>query len=688
MEVISSPICTPHLVKSPSPGLQTNYENSSNGAVMHPEKSSFSDTSTTDSSMTPRSYHHEHELTDMSTQVWEFVESQCFNSDGDIHQQNITFWLRTLLQQNSDLVEVVAKLEKESKERVQLLESKLNKTASSAFDLNGGLVELQKRLKDEIDDKLLLEEAIAELEVKLKESVEDNKASEMLVDALTDKNKELEQINDKLQENMSVVEEDNQNLKDYTENLRSDIDSLLKLSSRARDSGIWDPHDLNFCEVTFEQVFGSMERPITPHKTAVVRKISKESSHNSEPFYDSRSSLRSELSDLQKKGDSHHEEDISLRSDASNNKIRELRQQVLKLQKKGSEYVKEVVMKDKLIAELQTQITELNNEMDELKNENNANLSVIQRLKDNLHETKTMLSVLEEDSSESNYDRKVSSTASLPEIPAYQAYSSKFARSLTRKTSQSTLVQQLTDQLDIARREQRHLEQQVRELVTQVEINNTEKLQVESQLMNIRTELQELGVEHDNLKDDFRTLVRNCDERRKSPMKSIMSEETISMSKTKILHEAQKGQEALLATEERLEAAIFQLQERENEMENVARHLETINHQIFERDIELDQLRNQCETFQEELSNNINENASLKESISQQKLTIRSLQEAVEGRRKSETAPKHSPSRSGIPLPVRLIYKDSSDFSGDEGSGSQSQTPGSFIMSSSDSFEI
>ena len=685
MEVISSPICTPHLVKSPSPGLQTSYENSANGEAMRSDK--FSDTSTT-GSMTPSSYHQEQELTDMSTQVWEFVESQCFNSEGDIHQQNITFWLRTLLQQNSDLVEVVAKLEKESKERVQLLESKLNKTANSAADLNGGLVEIQKRLKDETDDKLILEGAIAELEEKLKESVEDNKASEMLVDALTDKNKELEEIHEKLQESVSVLEEDNQNLKDYTENLRSDIDSLLKLSSRARDSGIWDPHDLNFCEVTFEQVFGSMERPVTPHKTPVVRKVSKESSHNSSQFYDSRSSLRSELSDLQKKGQTHHEEDISLRSDASSTKIRELRQQVLKLQKKGSEHVKEVVMKDKLIAELQSQITELNNEMDEMKNENNANLSVITRLKDNLHETKTMLSVLEEDSSECNYDRRVSSTASLPEIPAYQGYSSKFARSLTRKTSQSSLVQQLTDQLDIARREQRHLEQQVRELLTQAEINNTEKLQVESQLMTVRTELQELGVEHDNLKDDFRTLVRKCDERRKSPMKSIMSEETVSMSKTKILHEAQKGQEALIATEERLEAAIFQLQERETEMENVARHLETINHQIFERDLELDQLRLQCERFQKELTENIQENSSLKESIREQKMTIKSLQDAVEGRRKSESAPKHSSPRSGIPLPVRVIYKDSSDFSGDEGSRSHSNTPGSFIMSSSDSFEI
>merc|ERR1719483_1240146 len=105
--------------------------------------------------MTPRSCNHDQELTDMSTQVWEFVESQCFNSDGDIHQQNITFWLRTLLQQNSDLVEVVAKLEKESNERVVLLESKLNKTVSCSLDLDGGLVEIHKKLKEEADDKIL-----------------------------------------------------------------------------------------------------------------------------------------------------------------------------------------------------------------------------------------------------------------------------------------------------------------------------------------------------------------------------------------------------------------------------------------------------------------------------------------------------------------------------------------------------
>lgn len=53
--------------------------------------------------------------------------------------------------------------------------------------------------------------------------------------------------------------------------------------------------------------------------------------------------------------------------------------------------MKEGVERNRLVAELQAQITELNSEMDELKEENNANLSVINRLKDNLQETNIRL---------------------------------------------------------------------------------------------------------------------------------------------------------------------------------------------------------------------------------------------------------------------------------------------------------
>ena len=339
-------------------------------------------------------------------------------------------------------------------------------------------------------------------------------------------------------------------------------------------------------------------------RTPVVKKISREEEEEREEereeVYDSRSSLRSELSDLQRRPATNLSqcEDVSLRSEASNTKIRELRQQVLKLQQRGSENVKEVVMKDKLIAELQTQITFLNNERDDLKNENNANLSVIQRLKDNLNDTKTRLSVLEEDGEGSNYERKVSSSASLPEIPAFQQtfYTSKFARSLTRQSNQSSLVQQLSDQLDIARKEKQQLEEQLRDVLAQMEISNSERLSLQDQLGRLRAELEDLVAEHDNLKDDFRTLVRKYEvekERKKSAGKSGVADDPtlpqpcVVLSKTKMLHEAHRGQEVLLATEEKLEAAIVQLQQREREMGSVAHHLESINQQLFDRDIEL-----------------------------------------------------------------------------------------------------
>ena len=302
-----------------------------------------------------------------------------------------------------------------------------------------------------------------------------------------------------------------------------------------------------------------------------------------------------------------------------------MRQQVLKLQRKGSEHVKEVVMKDKLITELQTQITHLNNEKDELKNENNANLSVIQRLKDNLNDTKTRLSVLEEDTECSNFDRKMSSTASLPEIPTWpavsqcQQYSSKFARSLTRQSHSTSLVQQLTDQLDMARKEKRQLEQQLQELITQLEICNTEKLTLENQLVLVKTELQELMREHDNLKDDFRTLVRKYDGEKERNKSSSHAAESQFMSKTKMMHEAQKGEE-LQATEEKLEAAIIQLQLREAEMETVAQHFDNVSQQMMDRDLELDSLRIKVGQLQRDLSQSVSDNQMLQDTVNQQKV--------------------------------------------------------------------
>jgi len=151
--------------------------------------------------------------------------------------------------------------------------------------------------------------------------------------------------------------------------------------------------------------------------------------------------------------------------------------------------------------------------------------------------------------------------------------------------------------------------------------------------------------------------------------------------------EAQKGQ-MLMETEEKLEAAILQLQLREAEMDSVAQHFDNVNQQIHDRDMELHNLRGQVAQLQQNLSESFNENHTLKETVNQQKVAIMSLQTAVEERRKSESRHKT----------VRLIYKDSSDVSGDESVGEKQRytinnnnnhlTPRSFLMSSSDSFEI
>ena len=91
----------------------------------------------------------------------------------------------------------------------------------------------------------------------------------------------MQETNNELENKISIVEEINKDLKDYTENLIRDIESLLKLSSRARDSGIWDPSDLKFCEVTFEQVLGLEERSNTPQNVSVVGEVSSETSQKS-----------------------------------------------------------------------------------------------------------------------------------------------------------------------------------------------------------------------------------------------------------------------------------------------------------------------------------------------------------------------------------------------------------------------
>merc|ERR1719483_1353073 len=126
-------------------------------------------------------------------------------------------------------------------------------------------------------------------------------------------------------------------------------------------------------------------------------------------------------------------------------------------------------------------------------------------------------------------------------------------------------------------------------------------------------------------------------------------------------------------------------------MEEVVNHLDNVNRELEERDKELVNLRIQCDSLQHELAEQTSANVLLSENLDQMRQTIEELQKAVESRRIVDVVQKPS-QRSNIPLPVRVIYKAESELSDGEDSPpaprAHSHTPSSFIMSSSDSFNI
>merc|ERR1711974_246479 len=265
---------------------------------------------------------------------------------------------------------------------------------------------------------------------------------------------------------------------------------------------------------------------------------------------------------------------------------------------------------------------------DELKEENNANLSVINRLKDSLQETTTRLVYL--DSDETGAGRSpsppcLSSTASLPSLPSGPTpnlitYSSKFARSLSRRSSRSSLAARLRDQLETSEGEVQRLEQQASDLATQVELSSNARLQAEPALLTSRREEKKLRRSASTAGEEISTAT---DRRR------------------------QEGLEA------RLGAAIQQLRERESEMEGVVTCLDSVTIQLCEREAEIAGLRRRV--------------GALEEQLAQQHQALR------QGGERQRTR--------SFPLPVRVIYKGESEVSGEEEERSEG-------LSSSDSFNI
>ena len=129
-------------------------------------------------------------------------------------------------------------------------------------------------------------------------------------------------------------------------------------------------------------------------------------------------------------------------------------------------------------------------------------------------------------------------------------------------------------------------------------------------------------------------------------------------------------------------------------MERVAAHLDTVTRRAEGRDRELGAAAARLEQLQRALADTEAENRRLGDTVSGQKAAILSLQAAVEADRRKEADPRHKHKT------VWLIYKEHSDCSEDEAvierhgfsnnnnNINNNNAPRSFMMSSSDSFEI
>lgn len=136
----------------------------------------------------------------------------------------LEYCVSDLKEQNQTFLQIVLELENEAKNRVGGIEELLSRTAETA---KAYMVKL-------------------------------NEYEEMTSKALRDKKKLLKHIRN-LQEKCQLLDEEKATIQDQNNNLSHDIASFIKLVSHARNTGQWDVGNIEFCDVTFEQVFGSTE---------------------------------------------------------------------------------------------------------------------------------------------------------------------------------------------------------------------------------------------------------------------------------------------------------------------------------------------------------------------------------------------------------------------------------------------
>ncbi|XP_023340389.1 FK506-binding protein 5 isoform X2 [Eurytemora carolleeae] len=384
----------------------------------------------------------------LKQEAWEFIRGECFLRDG-IRPETVAVWLRTLLDQNSRLVETLNRTRREQ-EKPKYIRP------------DPGSIEHMGRNKD-------LER-----------------------DEFTEKTEH----NSKLLDTLSIIRscESSFEVDDGMEKYENETEKYENGTEK------YENGTEKTCEERL-QVFGSLKGSPTqgPPPNRDIKIQPKDETNHIEPppssLYDSRSSLNSEIEELESKR-------ITRISRKEYSEVKSLRRELVRLQTKCSDSVREGVERDTVIAELQVELTELSTELEDLRVENNANLSVIDKLKDDLYEARrTQIS-----SSRSNLNiAKHCSVTSLPDIPVYK---SRFANHISRRNSQNAVIQKLGDQLSFTNRAKGLLEEERKELLDKLEELESEYSLVKDNLEFVKREFEDLGLEHEKLKGDFRTLIR------------------------------------------------------------------------------------------------------------------------------------------------------------------------------------
>ncbi|XP_071539643.1 uncharacterized protein [Panulirus ornatus] len=268
------------------------------------------------------------EFTQIYSDRLQRVEQAAMKCDEKQYLQNkvciLESWVRDLGEQNAVLVTTVEELEREAAERVSLLEDRLAKMATTTRESCVSLRDHQIQMSSLVTDKIGLE----------------NEAKG-------------------LSEKMLTIERKNICLKEENSNLQSDLNNLVQVITRARQTGQWETDDLTFSCVTPEQVFGPV---LSSSRSSQSLKESQQDYFRQVlegQFKKDNSSIASSFSNLQ-------DADSSVYGGRGSEKdliIMKLKADLRNLQTTHEETSQQLLERDKQIADLQSQLMEVHHEL-------------------------------------------------------------------------------------------------------------------------------------------------------------------------------------------------------------------------------------------------------------------------------------------------------------------------------------